>query len=83
MKKSWVMFVLSFLLVIFISNYCEASEGPKIIWQKALGGSNDDLAYSIQQTTDGYIVAGYTRSNDGDVRENHGQSDFWIVKLGL
>ena len=32
-----------------------------ISWQKTYGGSDDDVAYSIQQTTDGgYIVAGMT-----------------------
>ncbi len=53
-----------------------------IQWQKSLGGSNDDVAYSIQQTADsGYIVAGYSLSNDGDVSGNHGGIDYWIVKL--
>ncbi len=55
-----------------------------IQWQKSLGGSDRDGAESIQQTTDGgYIVAGYTESNDGDVLGNHyhGQEDYWIVKL--
>jgi len=54
-----------------------------IEWQKSLGGSKEDIALSIQQTSDGgYIVAGYTESNDGDVSENHGSKDAWIVKLG-
>jgi|GEM_PF-351621 len=53
-----------------------------IDWQKCLGGSNNDTAYSIQQTSDGgYVVAGYTLSNDYDVSGNHGDADFWIVKL--
>jgi len=53
-----------------------------ILWQKSLGGSDLESAESIQQTTDGgYIVAGTTRSNDGDVSGNHGGSDYWIVKL--
>ena len=53
-----------------------------IEWQKSLGGSSDDVANSIQQTNDGgYIVAGYTFSNNGDVSGNHGSSDCWIVKL--
>jgi len=53
-----------------------------IEWQKCLGGSNYDRAYSIQQTSDGgFIVAGYTRSNDGDVSGNHGTYDYWVVKL--
>jgi hypothetical protein len=34
-----------------------------IIWTKTYGGTDDDLAYSAQQTSDGgYIVAGETRS---------------------
>ena len=53
-----------------------------IVWQKCLGGSDYDNAYSIQQTTDGgFIVAGYSESNDGDVSGNHGDDDYWIVKL--
>lgn len=55
-----------------------------IQWQKCLGGTGDDKAYSIRQTADsGYAVAGYTRSNDGDVTGNHavGLQDYWIVKL--
>lgn len=53
-----------------------------IEWQKTLGGSGTDQAHSIEQTTGaGYIVAGYTNSSDGDVTVNHGQTDYWIVKL--
>ncbi|MGQ0829078.1 MAG: T9SS type A sorting domain-containing protein [Bacteroidota bacterium] len=53
-----------------------------IQWQKSYGGSENDFAYSIQQTADeGYIVAGYTESNNGNVIGNHGGADYWIVKL--
>jgi hypothetical protein len=55
-----------------------------IIWQKCLGGSSTDYAYSVQQTADGgYIVAGYTSSNDGNVTNGgyHGANDYWVVKL--
>jgi len=45
-------------------------------WYKTYGGSNDDAAYSIQQTTDGgYIVAGETRSFGA------GGEDVYILKL--
>jgi hypothetical protein len=55
-----------------------------IEWQKCLGGSGWDEGWSIQQTNDkGYVVAGSTNSNDGDVSGNHGSSDFWVVKLDL
>ena len=53
-----------------------------IQWQKALGGSGDDIAYSVRQTADGrYIVAGMSNSTDGDVSGNHGNPDYWLVKL--
>lgn len=53
-----------------------------IEWQKTLGGSGDDTAYSIQQTLDGgYIVSGNSNSNDGDITNSIGQTDFWLVKL--
>jgi hypothetical protein len=53
-----------------------------IIWQKTLGGSGEDKAYSITQSSDGsYVVAGWASSNDGDVSGNHGSADYWVVKL--
>jgi hypothetical protein len=51
-------------------------------WQKALGGSGMEEAYSVEQTSDGgYIIAGASNSNNGDVTGNHGSYDYWIVKL--
>jgi hypothetical protein len=51
-------------------------------WQKCLGGSNRDDAHTIQQTKDGgYIVCGYSSSNNGDVTGNYGKTDYWIAKL--
>jgi len=53
-----------------------------LIWEEYYGGSSTDFPSSIMQTRDGgYIFAGYTSSNDGDVSENFGGTDFWIVKL--
>jgi len=53
-------------------------------WQKCLGGTAHDFGCSIIQTSDGgYMVAGSTASNDGDVTGNHGYYDAWIVKLDV
>jgi len=53
-----------------------------ILWQKSLGGSASDNAMSMQQTLDGgFIAAGYTRSDNGDVAGNHGMNDMWVVKF--
>lgn len=51
-------------------------------WQKAMGGSEGDQGLSIKQTADnGYIMAGSSRSSDGNVSFNQGLQDAWIVKL--
>jgi hypothetical protein len=53
-----------------------------IQWQKTFGGSQDERSFSIKQTSDsGYITAGYAKSNDGDVAGNHGDYDYWVIKL--
>jgi len=53
-----------------------------IQWQRSLGGSGDDDATSVIQSSDGgFVVAGVSNSNDGDVSGNHGGDDCWIVKL--
>ncbi len=58
------------------------SSSGSIAWQKAMGGTGDDLGYDVRQTADGgYIVAGYTGSNNGDVTGYHGNRDGWVVKL--
>ncbi|MFI5264444.1 MAG: T9SS type A sorting domain-containing protein, partial [Candidatus Kapaibacterium sp.] len=55
----------------------------KLEWQNALGGSGEDFALSIIQTSDsGYVVAGSSDSEDGDITNNQGYDDYWIVKLG-
>jgi hypothetical protein len=47
-----------------------------VVWTKTIGGSGDDYAYSIIQSSDGgYVVAGWTSSFGA------GGSDFYVVKL--
>ncbi len=66
---------------ILTGNLLWAQSAPAIQWQKTYGGSDYDFAYAIQQTNDGgYIIAGYTSSNDGDVSGNPGAADYWLVK---
>ncbi|MCD2421815.1 hypothetical protein LQ567_03520 [Niabella pedocola] len=52
-----------------------------IAWQKSMGGSKTDRAQSVLVVSDGYIVAGYSQSTDGDVGVTQGSYDGWVVKL--
>lgn len=55
-----------------------------IQWNKSLGGTGIDEFYSVKQTLDGgYILGGYTYSNNGDI-VGHNPTvgpDGWVVKL--
>lgn len=54
-----------------------SSEGD-IEWNKTYGGSESEIAYSIQQTFDGgYVVVGETESFGA------GYKDIWILKLSI
>ena len=80
-KMKFITILLSLLLFNGLNNKSLA-QSPTIEWQKCLGGTDWDEAYSIQQTSDGgFIMAGETRSNDGNVSGNHGAADYWVVKL--
>src|SRR5690606_22749186 len=58
------------------------SQTGSLVWQKSFGGSDGDYANSIKQTEDGgYIIAGTSYSNDGDVTESYGNGDYWIIKI--
>jgi hypothetical protein len=51
-------------------------------WDKKYVGSGEEWATSIKQTAEGgYIVAGHSNSDDGDVSNNYGKLDYWVVKL--
>jgi len=54
------------------------------VWERDLGGVNDDWANDIKQTADGgYLVGSTTLSSaTGNMTStNHGGQDFWLLKL--
>ena len=54
----------------------------ELVWEKSLGGTEIDIGYAVTNTTDGaYILAGDTRSSDGDITNPRGNADIWLVKL--
>ena len=53
-----------------------------LLWQKNYGGSDNDQANKVIETTDhGYLVVGDTFSADGDVTQYKGGTDVWVLKL--
>ena len=51
-------------------------------WQQSYGGSHVDVCFSVCNGNDGgFLIAGYTLSEDGDVSIAYGAADYWILKL--
>ena len=53
-----------------------------LTWVKSIGGSGDDIFYPVTPSSNGgYLAAGWSNSNDGDVPGNHGGYDAIIAKF--
>jgi len=54
----------------------------ELLWEKTYGGSSFDVGRAITKTQDGgFLIAGSSRSQDGDVNANKGQNDAWVLKI--
>lgn len=53
------------------------------LWEKAVGGNNDDIIFGMAQISDkGFVLGGYSFSNIGDRSKfNYGGGDYWIIKV--
>ncbi len=53
-----------------------------ILWKKTYGGTLNERAESIQPTSDGgFVLSGYSQSDDGDLTDNKGDFDYWVFKI--
>jgi hypothetical protein len=50
-------------------------------WSKLFGGTASDILHAKEDNQGNFICAGTTNSADGDIINNHGGSDYWVVKL--
>ena len=58
------------------------SNSGELLWNTSIGGSNFDVARSISTTFNNeFIIAGSSRSSNGDVSKNQGQNDAWVLRL--
>jgi hypothetical protein len=81
-KSCSIALAVSLAVVSANTSHAALSPSPSTQWQTSLGGRDDDMAFSVQEAPDGgFVIAGLTESDDGDVSGNHGRIDFWVVKL--
>jgi hypothetical protein len=51
-------------------------------WRNYFGGTNNDRAHAVVQSNDGgFVMAGFSESNDFDISDTKGSYDFWVVKI--
>ena len=51
-------------------------------WRRYFGGTNNDRAHSVVQAWNGgYVMAGFSESDDFDISDTRGSYDFWVVRI--
>lgn len=78
MKRLYTLLSLLVSVVSFAQ-----TQNPVLEWEKTYGGSSHDgINIMLSTSDDGYLLGGYSRSNDGDIQSgNNGKYDFWVVKI--
>jgi hypothetical protein len=84
MKTSTIsssMLLLSLCVFIFSPCFISGQVIPQYEWAHCFGGSKEEYGMDLKQGNDGgYVMTGWSYSNDGDVSGNHGNNDLWVVK---
>lgn len=76
------MRIFSALFFSLFFSWTIFSQELNVEWMNAMGGSGADWAQDIEHTRDGgFVIVGWTTSRDGDVGENYGSYDIWLVKI--
>ncbi|MEL6483842.1 MAG: hypothetical protein AAFP96_03225, partial [Bacteroidota bacterium] len=59
----------------------KVSDNGDLLWERTFGGSAFDAARGLSLTSDGgFVIAGNSKSVEGDLAENAGENDFWLIK---
>ncbi len=75
MKKTVILFIFIFSIL------CLISQDFQLTWQECYGGSDTEYSKDLISTSDGYLILGTTKSNDGNISFNHGITDVWLFKI--
>lgn len=79
MNKSIILLIA--FTVVYIRGF---AQGPDIEWQKSFGGSQNEYSQGgIEIDGGGFFFVGYSLSNDGDVYNNHGDFDLFLIKTDV
>lgn len=53
-----------------------------IEWRSYFGGTNNDRSHAVVQSNDGgFVLSGFSESDDFDIKDSRGSYDFWVVKI--
>ena len=56
-------------------------DGGNLLWEKTFGGSGFEAGNGLYTTAaEGFVIAGNSKSTDGDTTENNGENDLWVLK---
>lgn len=51
-------------------------------WRKFFGGTNNDRSHAVVQSEDGgFVLSGFSESDDFDIKNSRGSYDYWVVKI--
>lgn len=56
--------------------------GGNLEWRRYFGGTNNDRAHAVVEAhTGGFVLAGFSESEDFDISNSKGSYDFWVVRI--
>lgn len=84
MKKKAAFLWLNMFLGMIVTK--SQTVRPEIVWQKCYGGFESDIPVGIVKSSDGgFLLGGYTASNNGDVSGGNNprplNNDIWLIKV--
>ncbi|MEM9078280.1 MAG: hypothetical protein AAGC43_14655 [Bacteroidota bacterium] len=59
----------------------KVSDNGDLLWERTYGGTAFDAARGLDITAEGgFVIAGNSKSQDGNATQNYGENDLWVIK---